>query len=99
MTKKARRAAALVLALLLVLAGVLLLRRGTDRDGVRVESLVLDGVPFRLYRLGEGSGCPIAMMMLDAACTVMNDMATFEQAGIDSEYLDPIRKTDSFTVK
>ena len=56
MTKKARRAAALVLALLLVLAGALLLRRGTDRDGVRVESLVLDGVPFRLYRLGEGSG-------------------------------------------
>ena len=23
---------------------------------MRVESLVLDGVPFRLYRLGEGSG-------------------------------------------
>ena len=50
-------------------------------------------------RLGEGSGCPIAMMMLDAACAVMNDMATFEQAGIDDDYLEPIRKTDSFTVK
>ena len=43
-------------------------------------------------RLGEGSGCPIAMMMLDAACSVMNDMATFDQAGIDDGYLNDIRK-------
>ncbi|MCR5263877.1 MAG: nicotinate-nucleotide--dimethylbenzimidazole phosphoribosyltransferase [Clostridiales bacterium] len=49
-------------------------------------------------RLGEGSGCPIAMSILDAACAVMNDMATFGEAGIDDEYLDPIRKIDAFTV-
>ncbi|MBQ4354406.1 MAG: nicotinate-nucleotide--dimethylbenzimidazole phosphoribosyltransferase [Clostridia bacterium] len=50
-------------------------------------------------RLGEGSGCPIAMMMLDAACAVMNDMATFDEASINDDYLDPIRAEDSFTVK
>lgn len=50
-------------------------------------------------RLGEGSGCPIAMMMLDAACTVMNDMATFAEAEINDDYLTDIRKTDAFTVK
>ncbi|MBQ9429532.1 MAG: nicotinate-nucleotide--dimethylbenzimidazole phosphoribosyltransferase [Clostridia bacterium] len=46
-------------------------------------------------RLGEGSGCPIAMMLLDAACAVMNGMATFAAAGIDDGYLDlldPARK-------
>ncbi|MBQ8509469.1 MAG: nicotinate-nucleotide--dimethylbenzimidazole phosphoribosyltransferase [Clostridia bacterium] len=50
-------------------------------------------------RLGEGSGCPLAMMMLDAACTIMNDMATFAQAEINDDYLAPIRAADSFTVK
>ena len=50
-------------------------------------------------RLGEGSGCPIAMMMLDAACAVMNDMATFKEAEINDDYLADIRRTDAFTVK
>ena len=50
-------------------------------------------------RLGEGSGCPIAMMMLDGACAVINGMATFCEANINDEYLDEIRKTDSFSVK
>ena len=50
-------------------------------------------------RLGEGSGCPIAMMILDAACAVMNDMATFAQANINDDYLVDIRRTDAFTVK
>ena len=38
-------------------------------------------------RLGEGSGCPLAFQILDAACAVINDMATFDQAGIDDGYL------------
>ncbi|MBQ3862231.1 MAG: nicotinate-nucleotide--dimethylbenzimidazole phosphoribosyltransferase [Clostridia bacterium] len=42
-------------------------------------------------RLGEGSGVPVAMTILDAACAVMNEMATFPEAGIDDGYLDPIR--------
>ena len=50
-------------------------------------------------RLGEGSGCPIAMMILDAACDIINDMATFEEAEINDSYLDEIRKTDAFSVE
>ena len=50
-------------------------------------------------RLGEGSGCPLAMTLLDAACVVMNDMATFEEAAIDDGYLEPLRRIDAFTVK
>ncbi len=49
-------------------------------------------------RLGEGSGCPVAMMMLDAACAAMNGMATFEEARIDDGYLEPIRAGDSFKI-
>lgn len=50
-------------------------------------------------RLGEGSGCPIAMMIVDAACAVINNMATFEEAEINDSYLDDIRNTDAFSVK
>jgi len=50
-------------------------------------------------RLGEGSGCPLAFEILSAACAVLNDMATFDQAGIDDGYLDEIRQGDKFTVK
>ena len=49
-------------------------------------------------RLGEGSGCPLAFQILKGACAVMNDMATFDQAGINDDYLDEIRKGDKFTV-
>ena len=50
-------------------------------------------------RLGEGSGCPLAFEVLRAACAILNDMATFEQAGIDDGYLDQIRQGDKFTVE
>ena len=50
-------------------------------------------------RLGEGSGCPVAMMILDAACAVNDRMATFEEAGIDDSYLEEIRRIDAFTVR
>lgn len=48
-------------------------------------------------RLGEGSGCPLAFQVLDAACAVTNDMATFDEAGINDDYLDEIRRGDQFT--
>lgn len=38
-------------------------------------------------RLGEGSGCPIAFKILEAACAHMKDMATFSEGAIDAEYL------------
>lgn len=63
-------------------------------DAMGLEPLFLLGM-----RLGEGSGCPLAFRVLDAACAVLRDMATFDQAGIDDEYLDPIRQGDQFTVE
>ena len=48
-------------------------------------------------RLGEGSGCPLAFQVLDAACAVMNNMASFDEAGINDDYLDEIRQGDQFT--
>ena len=49
-------------------------------------------------RLGEGSGCPLAFEILHAACVVMNDMADFEEAKINDDYLEEIRKGDTFSV-
>lgn len=63
-------------------------------DAMELQPLFLLGM-----RLGEGSGCPLAFEILDAACTVINDMATFDQAGIDDGYLDEIREGDKFTVE
>ena len=63
-------------------------------DAMGLEPLFLLGM-----RLGEGSGCPLAFEVLGAACAVINDMATFEQAGIDDGYLDEIREGDKFTVE
>ena len=49
-------------------------------------------------RLGEGSGCPLMFALIDAACAVMRDMGTFEQAGIGQDYLNEIKDGDNFTV-
>lgn len=66
---------------------------------VAMDALALEPMLFLDMRLGEGSGCPLAMALLEAACAVMNDMATFAEAKIDDGYLEQIRKTDAFTVK
>ena len=62
-------------------------------DAMDLQPLFLLGM-----RLGEGSGCPLAFEILDAACAIINDMATFDQAGIDDGYLDEIREGDKFSV-
>ena len=63
-------------------------------DAMHLQPLFLLGM-----RLGEGSGCPLAFEILDVACAIINDMATFDQAGIDDGYLDEIREGDKFTVE
>lgn len=63
-------------------------------DAMGLQPLFLLGM-----RLGEGSGCPLAFEVLSAACAVINDMATFDQAGIDDGYLEEIRQGDKFTVE
>lgn len=67
--------------------------------GYRLAMEAMDLRPlFELgMRLGEGSGCPLAFQVLDAACAVINDMATFDEAGINDDYLDEIRRGDQFT--
>ena len=63
-------------------------------DAMHLQPLFLLGM-----RLGEGSGCPLTFEILDAACAIINDMATFDQAGIDDGYLDEIRQGDQFSVE
>ena len=64
-----------------------------------MEAMGLEPMLLLGMRLGEGSGCPLAFEVLGAACAVVNDMATFDQAGIDDGYLDEIRQGDKFTVE
>ena len=59
-------------------------------------TIALDELSLRPYlslgmRLGEGSGCPLAFEIIDSACVIMNDMATFDSAGINDEYLAEVR--------
>lgn len=56
-------------------------------DAMNLTPLFLLGM-----RLGEGSGCPLAFEVLSAACAVINDMATFDEAGINDDYLEEIRQ-------
>jgi nicotinate-nucleotide--dimethylbenzimidazole phosphoribosyltransferase len=63
-------------------------------DAIGLKPMLLLGM-----RLGEGSGCPLALTVLQAACAIINDMATFDQAGIDDGYLEEIRQGDQFTVE
>ena len=64
-----------------------------------MEEMGLEPILLLGMRLGEGSGCPIAFKVLDAACGVINGMATFDEAGIDNYYLVEIREGDKFTVE
>ena len=47
-------------------------------------------------RLGEGSGCPIAFSVIRGACDVMANMATFEEAAINDDYLEEIRSKKKY---
>ncbi len=62
-----------------------------------MEALKLKPMLLLEMRLGEGSGCPLAFQIVESACAVMNKMATFEDADIDDEYLEEIRRGDNFT--
>lgn len=60
------------------------------RSGERGHSLMLDylGASPLLdlgLRLGEGSGAMIAWPLLQSACVILNEMASFEAAGVSRE--------------
>lgn len=79
----------------------LFLSHASYEPGYRLAAAELGLEPSLLLgmRLGEGSGCPVFFRVLEAACAAMNDMATFAEAEIQDDYLDPIRAGDSFTVE
>lgn len=64
---------------------------------IAIEKLGISPLLNLDMRLGEGSGCPLAFQIVDAACAVMNKMATFEDADINDDYLTEIREGDKFT--
>ncbi|SHF00159.1 nicotinate-nucleotide--dimethylbenzimidazole phosphoribosyltransferase [Clostridium fallax] len=49
-------------------------------------------------RLGEGSGCPIAFSIVEAACAIMSNMITFEEGNMTSSHLDPVREKRNYIV-
>ena len=51
-----------------------------------------------LLTLEDEDGKEVAFEVIDAALTVLKDMATFDEARIDDGYLAEIREKDSFTV-
>lgn len=61
-----------------------------------MEELELTPVLCLDMRLGEGSGCPIMFEVMETACTIARDMATFEQAEIDTAYLEDIMTKDAY---
>lgn len=64
-----------------------------------MDALELKPIFLLDMRLGEGSGCPLTFEVLSAACAIINNMSTFDDAGINDTYLDEIRKGDKFTVE
>lgn len=56
-----------------------------------VDELGMDPLLLMDMRLGEGTGCPLTFHIIESACSMMNHMATFEEATIDNKYLVDIR--------
>ena len=51
-----------------------------------VNALGLEPMLNLHMRLGEGSGCPIAMQIIENACHIMNNMQTFQDINLKDEY-------------
>ncbi|MBV7275249.1 nicotinate-nucleotide--dimethylbenzimidazole phosphoribosyltransferase [Clostridiaceae bacterium UIB06] len=57
-----------------------------------MEELGLSPMLNLRMRLGEGSGCPLAFSIIEAALCAMNNMATFEEATLNKECYVDIRE-------
>ena len=77
------------------------LSHASEEPGYKLAAAELGLSPFLLLdmRLGEGSGCPIAFEIIKAACAVMNDMATFDEAAINDGYLKKLDDVKGFNYK
>ncbi|MPQ44062.1 nicotinate-nucleotide--dimethylbenzimidazole phosphoribosyltransferase [Clostridium tarantellae] len=65
---------------------------------IAIKHLGLEPMLNLKMRLGEGSGCPIAFSIIESACAIINNMATFEQAQINTGYLDAVRDEKCYIV-
>jgi nicotinate-nucleotide--dimethylbenzimidazole phosphoribosyltransferase len=67
----------------------------SDEPGYRIimDELGMEPILNLHMRLGEGTGCPLAFTVIEAAEAVMRDMATFEEAEIDGEAYIDIRRS------
>ena len=77
------------------------LSHASEEPGYKLAAEELGLKPFLLLdmRLGEGSGCPIAFQIMKASCAVMNDMATFNEAAINDDYLENLNGIKDFDYK
>jgi nicotinate-nucleotide--dimethylbenzimidazole phosphoribosyltransferase len=51
-----------------------------------LERLELEPLFALDLRLGEGTGAALALPILDAALALLDEMATFEEAGVDGQH-------------
>lgn len=63
---------------------------------VAMEKLGIEPMYDLGMRLGEGSGCPIAFKIIEAAAAVINNMWSLEEAEVDSTYLEKLRADGQF---
>ena len=76
-------------------AGMIMLAMVLQSVGLPVEGIALVAVVDRIFDMGRTT----INITGDAACAIINEMATFQQAGIDDGYLEEIRQGDKFTVE
>jgi nicotinate-nucleotide--dimethylbenzimidazole phosphoribosyltransferase len=77
-------AAALAFALEPRVKGMLFAGHLSEEPGHRVllDYIGLEPILNLRMRLGEGTGAVLAMMVIDAAVSILNEMATFQSAGV-----------------
>ena len=64
--------------------------------GIASELLGIEPMYDLGMKLGEGSGCPIAFKIIEAASAVMTGMVSLDEASVDSAYLEQLKKEGQF---
>jgi nicotinate-nucleotide--dimethylbenzimidazole phosphoribosyltransferase len=62
---------------------------------VALDALGLEPVLDLELRLGEGTGGALALPVLEAACRLLDEMATFEEAGVTTDEPDRTPASDA----
>jgi nicotinate-nucleotide--dimethylbenzimidazole phosphoribosyltransferase len=62
---------------------------------VALDALGLEPVLDLELRLGEGTGGALALPVLEAACRLLDEMATFEEAGVATDDPDQLPASDA----